>query len=586
MFSSPSFDDFIFSYVQGETPAVHSPPHSLEILEKHELEHSICKGFSSEQSLVANGKEKDYQRCRRDGKRWRCSQMVSPGNQFCEKHQLYVVARNERRRKGPPRGQSFSVDDPRCRRTGKGWRCHEMASLGKRYCDKHELDRGIYNAKRRKGPPRGQAFAVDDSQCRRTGKGWRCSETILPGKLYCVNHQLERTAHNERRRKRQREEDSLVASDHLTGLKRTKENDKDMETDQELPVKVRNTLSRDVALESSNQKKNAKKLTPKRGTMILSPCKKLHNGEASEGCCSPVRYPDINVHTRNVTESETLTYISPEGEEALKKKNDNSQNLTGEYSSASEELSNHPTPSFSGVSALSNIKEGERWGSSKNQLQGLEKNLAFHYPPHIIRSSVDKEEVGKDTAITLERTGWESQELLSPASAEDPILEASCKEITDITQTEHLSKQSCNIIEDVQTSSVLLEESFPTMMDIRISPDNLLASRSNMDITSREASMKCHEVQNPLCVAKGSKSVEAHIDPADQSNKPIADGISDRVNVLLESVIEINKTWQMVEMERQNKVSVIAAVGKSLHEIQEEILGAEREFNRVAAAPW
>ncbi|KAF9620004.1 hypothetical protein IFM89_010620 [Coptis chinensis] len=218
-----TFLDYDSSNTQArKTFVVQSPSHSIEKpdqqqcrRDKHELEHSIYKGFPSEQSLVANGKEED----RRDGKQWRCSQMVSPGNQYCQKHQLYMVARNERRRKGPSRGQ-------RCRRNGKGWRCHEMVVLGKIYCEKHVLAQSIRNAKRRKGAPRGQHFWVDGPQCGHTEESHRCSQMRLQGNIYCVKHQLEQSINNERSRTSQREESPLVAGDHSTGLKKKKVNNK------------------------------------------------------------------------------------------------------------------------------------------------------------------------------------------------------------------------------------------------------------------------------------------------------------------------------------------------------------------------
>ncbi|KAF5183104.1 hypothetical protein FRX31_027309 [Thalictrum thalictroides] len=131
---------------------------------------------------------------------------------------------NKKRRKGP-RKQSQLLDpllpsgDLRCRRTGKGWRCREMSLPDKIYCEKHQLEQVIHNEKRRKGPKKESRFAMDPllpsghPQCRRTGKGWRCTNMASLQKLYCEKHQLEQDTYNEKRRKRRREHISLVASD-------------------------------------------------------------------------------------------------------------------------------------------------------------------------------------------------------------------------------------------------------------------------------------------------------------------------------------------------------------------------------------
>ncbi|KAF9620008.1 hypothetical protein IFM89_010624 [Coptis chinensis] len=248
--------------------------------------------------------------------------------------------------------------------------------------------------------------------------------------------------------------------------------------------------------------------------------------------------------------------------------------------------------SDSNTASLSKIKGGEQCASPNNS----QKNPDLDYTPHWITSLVgdemnqQKQEVGKDATTTLERTGGQSEEMVSGTSVEDPKHKASCEEITDVTQTakesEILVKKTCNFIEDVQTSPVLLEETSHTRMDIRISPDSLLTSQSNMDITLTEASMKRQEVQHSFCLAKFSESFKSHSNIADHCNKSVADEISDRLTVLLESVSEINKKRRMVEMEKKNRGSVIAALQKRLRELEEEILETEREFNRVVAAPW
>lgn len=100
----------------------------------------------------------EQQQCRRTTKRWRCNEMASPGKIYCDKHQLLRDRYDDKRRKGPKEGSRFKMDlilpcgQRQCRRGGKRWRCHEMAAPGKVYCEKHQLKRDIYNDKRRKGP--------------------------------------------------------------------------------------------------------------------------------------------------------------------------------------------------------------------------------------------------------------------------------------------------------------------------------------------------------------------------------------------------------------------------------------------------
>lgn len=88
----------------------------------------------------------------------------------------------------------------RCRRTGKkNWQCSLMASPGKIYCDKHRLERDMYNEKRRNNPScrRKNGFSLDSllhsdqRQCRLLGLGGCCSGIALPGNLYCEKHKLQ-----------------------------------------------------------------------------------------------------------------------------------------------------------------------------------------------------------------------------------------------------------------------------------------------------------------------------------------------------------------------------------------------------------
>lgn len=147
---------------------------------------------------------------------------------------------SKKRRNGPQRRilvEPFipSEDPQQCRRTGKGWRCTVMASSGKRYCEKHDIEQNTRNVKRRKKPIETRAMEefvpTDPQQCRRTGKGWRCHKLSSPGRRYCDKHQHEQDIHNEKRRKRRVEgicllsnggdetsisnDDHLISSDHM-----------------------------------------------------------------------------------------------------------------------------------------------------------------------------------------------------------------------------------------------------------------------------------------------------------------------------------------------------------------------------------
>lgn len=172
-----------------------------------------------DQLSPASIRRTDQQQCRRVRTGQRCQEMSSPGQQYCEKHLLERMVLNEKRRK-KLRKQIRRFMDPflptnpqQCRRTGTGWRCHEMSVPGKRYCEKHQLIRESYNEKRRKRPREETRSLMDPfipigpQQCRRTGTRWRCHEMASPGKRYCEKHQVIRDALNEKRRKRPREHD-------------------------------------------------------------------------------------------------------------------------------------------------------------------------------------------------------------------------------------------------------------------------------------------------------------------------------------------------------------------------------------------
>ncbi|KAL5698054.1 hypothetical protein ACHQM5_029139 [Ranunculus cassubicifolius] len=101
--------------------------------------------------------KKPDQQCVRDGKRWRCSNMASPGSIYCEKHHSKRDTYNLKRRKGPKKESHYITHLPsgelRCRKTGKQWQCHEKAT-SRLYCDKHGLKEDIRNKNRRKGDGR------------------------------------------------------------------------------------------------------------------------------------------------------------------------------------------------------------------------------------------------------------------------------------------------------------------------------------------------------------------------------------------------------------------------------------------------
>ncbi|PIA60952.1 hypothetical protein AQUCO_00300462v1 [Aquilegia coerulea] len=186
--------------------------------------HPALSEFSS--SALANIGEKE---CESSKPQVECSQeniadQSTPYSSQCP-DLLEQEGCNKKRRRGPRKQSQFLLDpllpsgDMRCRRTGKGWRCREMALSEKIYCEKHQLEQVLHNKRRRKGPKKESRFAMDPllpsghPQCRRSGKGWRCSEMALLQKIYCEKHQLEQDTYNEKRRKRRREQISLVACD-------------------------------------------------------------------------------------------------------------------------------------------------------------------------------------------------------------------------------------------------------------------------------------------------------------------------------------------------------------------------------------
>ncbi|KAF5193031.1 hypothetical protein FRX31_017381 [Thalictrum thalictroides] len=109
-------------------------------------------------------------------------------------------------------------DHQQCRRYGKSWRCPGIISPGKRYCEKHQLEQETYNEKNKKMRRehswflKKQALRADETQCRRSGKGWRCNEMTSPGKPYCNKHRLEMDIYNEKLRKKRREHRCLAGS--------------------------------------------------------------------------------------------------------------------------------------------------------------------------------------------------------------------------------------------------------------------------------------------------------------------------------------------------------------------------------------
>ncbi|KAF9620009.1 hypothetical protein IFM89_010625 [Coptis chinensis] len=464
--------------VQSQTTlVVYSPPHSIE--------------------------RPDQQQCRLTGEGWFCPELASLGKLYCEKHESGQSRHNAKRKKGLNREQccfptNGREDNQRCRRRGTGWRCHEMVVPGTANCEKHQLYQMERNERRRKKRRIECSFVAgdcsvvlkkikqkdkeqvnnggeDDKQCRHMGTTWRCHEMVAPGKAYCEKHQLQQMEHNERRRKTQRKNSGFLAGDRSIGLKKIKEKDKHKETDLELLSQVSNTLSSDVAIQSSKKNQKTNKLTPKTDTITSAPCKKLQTGQVTEGCLSVVVYPDITLQTRIMPELETFSYISTKEENIpLQKKEDKNPTLSDVYSSPPEELSDKSGSSVqiaeSSMSRPYNINKDEQCGSSNNQLQSSEKTLAFQYPPSSIRSLggddtiQEKEEVGKDTTITSEKTGGHSKDMVSGTTAEDPKQKASCREITDVAKIECISeeteipvKETRNNIEDVQPSSLLFD---------------------------------------------------------------------------------------------------------------------------------
>ncbi|KAF5182143.1 Light-dependent short hypocotyls protein [Thalictrum thalictroides] len=190
-----------------------SPPSNI----KGQCDTSRTKVQPSQETLTLQSPpdKSEQQKCIRKSARWHCSEMAVPGKQHCEKHLMDQSIRNEKRRKRPGEKTRLSVGpflplvQQQCRRTGTGWRCHETALPEKRYCEKHQLIKDIYNEKRRKNTRKPSLFSVGpflpsvQQQCRRTGTGWRCHEMALLGKRYCEKHQLGKDIYNEKRRKKE-----------------------------------------------------------------------------------------------------------------------------------------------------------------------------------------------------------------------------------------------------------------------------------------------------------------------------------------------------------------------------------------------
>ncbi|PIA37760.1 hypothetical protein AQUCO_03000352v1 [Aquilegia coerulea] len=93
----------------------------------------------------------DQEQCKRDGSRWRCPEMSTPGEQFCGRH---LASRTDKRRKRPRE---------QCKSTGP---C-EMVSPGKQFREKLQLEGDIHNQKRRKSPREHEVLADNGSNERR-----------------------------------------------------------------------------------------------------------------------------------------------------------------------------------------------------------------------------------------------------------------------------------------------------------------------------------------------------------------------------------------------------------------------------------
>ncbi|PIA37757.1 hypothetical protein AQUCO_03000350v1 [Aquilegia coerulea] len=125
------------------------------------------------------------EQCRRNDRNWCCREMSSPGSVYCEKHQMMQNIRNEKRRKRTRESIPFFMKQflpselGQCRRTGKGWRCHEMGSPSSIYCQKHRLEQDTYNQKRKKMREEQSSFDAGGSNEGRTPSG----DYLLPSNI-------------------------------------------------------------------------------------------------------------------------------------------------------------------------------------------------------------------------------------------------------------------------------------------------------------------------------------------------------------------------------------------------------------------